>query len=314
MPRLSENDVITQGNLFVSPSEFFCGDKVTVSFNFIVTEGISYELEKIDSLSFTTLEEISAITNIDENLVHIDSILLSAEKNNANITIECTFWKTGDIELPQITIPLNTETLEIHVPQIQVASILEKTGVSSLRQYKGPQIIPGSSYIVWASIVGFVVILALLIAALVNISRISKFFKKCKRNRILRKNYHLSISKLKILSKMNSKLSDQDFCQKIQSILRDYFSIRFDKEIYSLTTGEIVKWYNSYFRKLLPSFAENAIQLFYEIMTRCDFLRFSKNTQTELAMQKDERKSLIEKTEQVINLIEKGSWKQDADI
>ena len=57
----------------------------------------------------------------------------------------------------------------------------------------------------------------------------------------------------------------------------------------------------------MPEQAEQAIHLFYEIMIRCDFLRFSGNSVSGGEFQKGEGDELIQKASKIMELIEKGS-------
>ena len=89
--------------------------------------------------------------------------------------------------------------------------------------------------------------------------------------------------------------------------MRSFFSFRFSDKVYNLATSEIIDWFSTIYNLILPEQAEQAIQLFYEIMLRCDFLRFSGNSVKGAGMQENEKGQLIQKSITVMNLIEKGS-------
>ena len=57
---------------------------------------------------------------------------------------------------------------------------------------------------------------------------------------------------------------------------------------------------------ILPEQAEQAIQLFYELMVRCDFIRFSGNSVVGAEVTQDEKEQLIHKGINIMSLIEKG--------
>lgn len=301
----------TQGNLFISPIEFFCGDKVLISYDISVEDDFSIDMLNSSDQSeffFSTPEEIqSLISNIDEyKNITIESIDYSLNKNILNFKISCTFWQPGKVDMPEIKIKTENYILKVPVPQIEVSSILEKTQISSIRSYKGPEIIPGSTYIVWGGGILLLGIIACLITMIVKFSKIKRFCKTLRLKYKYRKNYKRSVSKLNLLLKNSQNLSDMDFCEKLQSILRGFFAVRFSERIYNMTTPEITKWFTDSFGKLLPDNAMDAIEMFYAVMVRCEYIRFSGSSSQEAVLSAEERKSLLAQSQEIFDLIEKG--------
>ncbi|MCR4790681.1 MAG: hypothetical protein K5839_06340 [Treponemataceae bacterium] len=306
MAKSIDTDVITQGNLFISPIEFFCGDNVSLSYDFVVSEGTFQDLYQTGIINITSQEEIAEIIKIDPSNFTIKELTLTSTGTNVNLKLNCVLWKTGNIQLPPISLPLENEILEIHVPQFTVSSILEKTNSTSIRPYKGPVTIPGTTYLLWGQILILAGLLAGLIVALVKISKIIAFVSRQNKKRRYRKNYRKTLFRLKLLSKSSASFSDQNYCNQLQVILRDYLAVRFTDEIYNLTTSEIIKWFDGIFSRLSPDTAGSIITHFYKVMNRCDYIRFSGDSIPESLMQENEREILLKETTDIVNLFERG--------
>lgn len=317
-----QTEVISQGNLFVSPAEFFCGDKVLLSYSFSSTSDAMTELEQFlhgETLTFATSDQLQKIMKFENPDVYISEISVSCIKSTseasnfqtqANVKIDCIFWKSGQVEIPAIKLELETTQLEIQIPSVTVSSILEKTGTTSIRGYKGPEIIPGSTYLVWASVLLTALVLALIILAIVKCKKIAKFFKDISIKRKFKKSYKKANLNLILLKKNSNTLNDENFCLKIQTTIRDYFSVRISNHIYNMTTEEITKYLTD---KVAKYVEENLTGIFYEVMYKCDTIRFSRKDKGENLLQENERLDLIQKTQSILNIINKGI-PFDADI
>ena len=301
----------SQGNLFISPIEFFCGDKVIISYDINVDDDFSIDMlnssEQNDFFYFGHDEIQSLIPNINDlKSISIESISYSLNKNILNFKITCTFWQPGKVDMPEIKIKTENYILNVQFPQIEVSSILEKTHISSIRSYKGPEIIPGSTYIIWVSGILLLGFLAAMITMIVKFSKIKRFYKMLRLKHRYRKNYKRSVSKINLLSKNSANLSDMDFCERLQLILRDFFAVRFSEKIYNMTTPEITKWFTDTFGSLLPDNAMEAIEKFYAVMVRCEYIRFSGYSSKASILLCDERKTLLAQGQEIFDLIEKG--------
>ena len=317
--QLPKTVVVTQGNLFVSPAEFFCGDKVLVSFSFSSDSDAITELEQFthgETLFFSNPEQIASIMKGENQDVTISEISVACVKNNTamqsvgRVNLNCVFWRSGQVEIPDLKIPLENCVLEIHVPSVTVSSILEKTGTTSIRGYKGPEIIPGSTYLVWMSAILSLLVLALLILAMVKSRTIGLFFRKLSIKHKFRRQYLKTVQSLVFLKKMHPSLGDVEFCLKVQTAMRDYFAVRFSKSIYNMTTEEITRYLTHEKSRFLP---ENVVSNFYAVMCKCDTVRFSDFAKNEGSLSAEEKNELLDKTLEVVNSIQKGI-PFDADI
>ena len=316
-----KTELITQGNLFVSPAEFFCGDKVFVSFTFTSDSDAVTELEQsiqLDTLEYLTNEQLRSVLggaeNDEEAAVTISGISVSCAKNastmqtSVNVKLNCVFWRSGEVKIPELTIPLENHLLKIQFPSVTVSSILEKTGTTSIRGYKGPEIIPGSTYLVWMSVFASLVLLSLLILALVKSKSIALFFKKLSIKHKFYRQYLKTVQSINSLKKLKPSFEDKifndvDFCLKIQTAIRDYFALRFSKNIYNMTTEEITRYLTHEKSQNLP---DNLVSNFYAVMCKCDTVRFSDFVKNEGSLPADEKIDLLDNTLEIVNSIHKG--------
>ncbi len=306
---VNQNNLIqfSGGQFFVSPKEIFCGDKVNLQYQTVLTDDIAIILNNVLPLKVTDSDQLAKIIKIDSLACTVENFELSISGNLLTFQLNCIPWQLGNISYPTITLNLENLVLEIPSSGFTVSSILEKTGESSVRPAIGPILLPGTTYIVYGSIFLGIVLLSLVIFTITKSSKIVRFFKNIIISHRYKKNYKKSLALLKKLNKNASSLSYKEFAEKLQNIMRSYFAFRFSDKIYNLATAEIVGWFNSIYNLILPEQAEEAIYLFYEIMIRCDFLRFSGNSVNNGSFQENESFELIQKSSKVMELIEKGS-------
>ncbi len=303
----SQNIVqLTNGQSFVSPKEIFCGDKVLLQYQVLITDDLAIPLGSSLPLKITDSEQLSKLINVDSLVCSVESFDLFLDGNLLTYQINCTGWQLGKVIFPNIKVNLNTVTLEFPSTNFTVTSILEKTGQNSLQVAKGPILLPGTTYFVYGFIFLSILIFSLFIFTLTRSSKIFAFFKNIVISYRYKKNYKKCLSLLKKLNKNSESISDVNFAEELQTIMRSFFSFRFSDKVYNLATSEIIGWFSTIYNLILPEQAEQAIQLFYELMLRCDFLRFSGNSVKGAEMQENEKEQLIQKAITVMNLIEKG--------
>lgn len=298
---------LSNGQSFVNPKEIFCGDKVLLQYQVLIPDELVISLGNSLPLKITDSEQLSSLISVDPLICSIDQFYLFLEGNMLNYQITCTGWQLGKVIFPNMMLKINTTILEFPSTEFTVTSILEKTGQTSLQSVKGPILLPGTTYAIYGIIFVSILIFSLFIFTLSKSSKIFVYFKNIIISHRYKKNYKKCLSLLKKLNKNSENISDVDFAEEIQSIMRSFFSFRFSDKVYNLATSEIIDWFSTIYNLILPEQAEQAIQLFYEIMLRCDFLRFSGNSVKGAGMQENEKGQLIQKSITVMNLIEKGS-------
>ena len=298
---------LADGQFYVNPKEIFCGDKVSLQYQTVLTDDIAIVLGNVLPLKISDTEQLAKIIKIDSLACTVEKFELSVSGNLLTSQVNCVPWQLGKISYPTIKLNLENIILEIPGSEFTVSSILEATGETSVKPAMGPILLPGTTYVVYGSIFLGIVFLSLLIFTLTKSSKIIRFFKNIIIARRYKKNYKKSLGMLKKLGKNSQNISYKEFAEELQKIMRNYFAFRFSDKIYNLATAEIVGWFNSVYNLILPEQAEESIHLFYEIMLRCDFLRFSGNSVADGNFKENENIELIQKASKVMELIEKGS-------
>ena len=298
---------LADGQFFVNPKEIFCGDKVVLKYQTVLTDDNAIFLGNVLPIKITEPEQLAKIIKIDSLDCTVENFEISISGNLLTSQINFVPWRLGKVSYPTVKLELESLIVELPGSEFTVSSILEATGETSVKPAMGPILLPGTTYVVYGSIFLGIVLLSLVIFTLTKSSKIIRFFKNIIIARRYKKNYKKSLAMLKKLGKNSQNISYKEFAEELQKIMRSYFAFRFSDKIYNLATAEIVGWFNSVYNLILPEQAEKAIHLFYEIMLRCDFLRFSGNSVSGGEFQKDEGDELIQKASKIMELIEKGS-------
>ena len=298
---------LADGQFFVNPKEIFCGDKVTLQYQTVLTDDNAIILGNVLPLKISDSEQLAKIIKIDSLDCTLENFELSISGNLLTSQINFVPWRLGKLSYPTVKLELESIIIELPGSEFSVSSILEATGETSVKPAMGPILLPGTTYIVYGSIFLGIILLSLVIFTLSKSSKIIRFFKNIIIARRYKKNYKKSLAMLKKLGKNSQNISYKEFAEELQKIMRSYFAFRFSDKIYNLATAEIVGWFNSVYNLILPEQAETAIHLFYEIMLRCDFLRFSGNSVEEGNFKENENIELIQKASKIMELIEKGS-------
>ena len=298
---------LADGQFFVNPKEIFCGDKVTLQYQTVLTDDNAIILGNVLPIKISDSEQLAKIIKIDSLDCTLENFELSISGNLLTSQINFVPWRLGKLSYPTVKLELESIIIELPGSEFSVSSILEATGETSVKPAMGPILLPGTTYIVYGSIFLGIILLSLLIFTLTKSSKIIRFFKNIIIARRYKKNYKKSLAMLKKLGKNSQNISYKEFAEELQKIMRSYFAFRFSDKIYNLATAEIVGWFNSVYNLILPEQAETAIHLFYEIMLRCDFLRFSGNSVEEGNFKENENIELIQKASKIMELIEKGS-------
>ena len=106
----------------------------------------------------------------------------------------------------------------------------------------------------------------------------------------------------------NRTLSDKDFAQAYQHIVRNYLETRFDFPFTKAATSEFSKGFFQVTKNLLSEDKENAFANIAASFVRSDYIRYSKNA----TFKTDERENLIETAITNIETLERIE-KEDKD-
>lgn len=188
-------------------------------------------------------------------------------------------WRPGKLEF----MPLEMRKLckaetdrVITLEPVEIVSLSEKLGVSTLRPPSSPLLLPGTKYIVWSLIIVSVSILVLLALLLMNFSAFLKNAVLVKERIGYRKNAFLTKRKLKGLVKKDCP--DTDFAQAWQQIMRSYLDYRFNMRFFSITSKDIARTVSSATGDMLDIEQENAVLSIQTTFIRTDYIRYAKDS------------------------------------
>ncbi|MBP3743644.1 MAG: hypothetical protein J6J00_11740 [Treponema sp.] len=206
------------------------------------------------------------------------------------LTITFVPWKTGSLQFPQIFL----EDTVLDFQPIEIGSLVKEKNLSSIKDSQPPILLPGTTYKLYGFVIAIIILIILIIRLIVKFHSVSFFI----RNLLLRfkcwKNKKITEKKLRTLLKKPS-LSDKDWAQACQKIIRKYLSVIYQLDFTKKTTSEI-----------LPAIFEitggiqedknEALGRIAEIFVRTDYIRYSSQGK----LLENEKNQL---TEELLNLL-----------
>ena len=159
---------------------------------------------------------------------------------------------------------------------VEILSLSDKLGVSTLRPPSSPLLLPGTKYIVLSLIIAGVSILVMVALLLVNFAAVLKKAVLVKERFGYRKNAFLT--KLKLKGLIKHERSDADFAREWQQIMRSYLDYRFSTRFFSVTSKDIARAVASATGDMLDIEQENAVLSIQTVFIRTDYIRYAKNS------------------------------------
>lgn len=267
----------------VVPKDIYIGDIIEIQYTF--STNINLLEEKVLDLEFPKTSQYDILSaNLTEN------------NENYILKISCIPWEVGSLELPKIDLSNYSKNLptsfEIDIPLITVQSIVERTQKKELRPIMPPQLIPGTTWIIYFFII---ILFLLLVTFLYFLFHSKKFFSNLNNfsiNMKYKRNLKKTIKRIKKLNKKSAKYSDKDFSKEISTITRDFLSTRFKQNFHSVVSSKISEEINNIFQDLLPEEIIKNVESISTILCRCDYVRFSKNINSDAELSFVERSSI----------------------
>ena len=258
----------TQQSVF--PKAIYIGDRAELRCSF--SSG--------GALSTGTLSSEAFSESLDFSLYDINSITL--QKTGVDyytLVINFVPWKTGTILLPDFEI----ETAGvIHFEEVQVLSLVNQKGITDLRSYNSPLLLPGTTYKIYGGIAFGLILLIVVIRLVIKWHSVVLWVKNLKLRRKFAHSRRYTVKALKALVAEN--LIEQDFpqkCTKLQKIMREYLEVRLAYPFTKTLTSEL----SLAFDKATFGLAdENRLSAFEDIIAvfiRTDYVRFSDSASAE---------------------------------
>lgn len=305
------------------PRDLFIGDRGIIRYSFT---------SPIDFFSVAGIEKKDSFTmQIDPEIFIADPESCTVEKINFTrngvdyfLDFEIIPWKTGEIrfrnfDLMRVCMKANGESdsvggeFLVRLESIKILSLADKLGAKILRPSEGPLLVPGTSYIIWTLVA---VSLAALTALCIFLLRLPYFLRRIsvlKRRFSLYKNASSAKRKLRILAK--KKLTDKDFAQEFQIVVKKYLEFRFGTSFASVTGKNFINAIEDIVGGELPDEILGALEDMTQIFVRMNYIRFAQGSidskllpreKYEAAFVGDEKSVTLKKMTGIIDILEKG--------
>lgn len=291
------------------PKEIYVGDTAQLSYSF-QSQTDFYALARAGGGASRLEGGILYFDISDGYFREMDSYCsvtqLSMRQVGMTYTIVINFvpWKTGRLEF----IPLDMGKLckadcgtVIRLDAIEVLSLSEKLGATTLRPPAPPLLLPGTNYIVWILIILLVLLLGLLAMLAVNFSATVRHAVLFRERIGYRRNAFMTKRRLKGLLK--GAREDPDFARDWQQIMRTYLNYRFGMGFFSVTSKDIYNNVVLATGDMLSIEQENAVLSIQSVFIRTDYIRYAKDSPDshklpaedhEAAFSSGERERLVE--------------------
>lgn len=278
----------------VVPKDIYIGDLVEIRYNF--------------STNINLLEQQGVKISFPENTKYeIISSTLSGDNGNYTLEISCIPWETGPIDLPKIELSEYIETIStsfaIDVPSFTVLSIVERTNKKDLQAVAAPVLVPGTTWFIYFVIILGLLIITLFVYFLFHSKKVISNWNNYLINLQFKKNLKKTVKRIKKLNKKSAKYDDKMYAKELSAITRDFLSTRFKHNFHSVVSSKIQVEINSIFQDLLPEELLDKIEEISNILTRCDYVRFSGNQEKNAELSFVERSKISDTLIEAFSLI-----------
>lgn len=263
------------------PLEVYVGDEAELRYSF------RSAVDFFPNAELVMEEEINAAKFPFRKLY--DSITIKKAyftRNDMEYVISVHFipWRSGTIEFPPFdlfsVLNLNEKdknkniSYSILFDPIEIKSIVEKTNLREMQPPSPPFIIPGTTYVIFAIVLGAIIFFALLLRALIKFGDIRRWFNHMKISRAYRRNSAIAVKKIKKLLK-NKKLNDIEFCAAMQNITRTYLAFRFNYPFASASARGIREAFMKICLGEIPPVIDNSVEDLTSMFIRTDYIRYA---------------------------------------
>lgn len=262
-------------------------------------------------VTFNSQDEVTAL-GFDKEVNYKDYTiqdvrLTPAGVNYYQLTITFIPWKTGDIQFPTYKLQSASEITNINFDPVNIVSIIEQNGISSLRDSQAPLLLPGTTYKLYTAIIGIIIVLIVGIRLIIKRKNVALFFKNQKLLRKYRKNKKLTIKTLNQLKTAEKEKCPDNVCAaEIQKVMRSYLETRFAYPFKNCVTSLIMQGFYTATAGTLSNEKEEAAGEIAGIFVRTDFIRYGQNSysKTKAEFLENERSELIERLIANIEILE----------
>ncbi|MBQ8014172.1 MAG: hypothetical protein IJ257_07250 [Treponema sp.] len=293
----------------VMPRLIYIGDRVEIRYIFHSEANFIGERDSSPAAQISLRTDYSLFSAQKDDFTITQA---SLEKHGNEYTLNLTVipWKTGFCQIPPFSLASlvafsqneqrvkNAPALVINISPIEVKSLVQKTGKTSFLPQANPLVLPGTTALLVLFAIFAIIIFSFLLYILLHLPKVVRLIENFSYLYSLKKNSRKTIKKITALQKESSaSLSDKDFSEKLQHIIRDFLNKRFGRDFSSVTTRALYPIFIELGGGELGEHQENAVEKVISIFSRLDFVRFSENGILLSASENDgksERDSLCE--------------------
>lgn len=209
----------------------------------------------------------------ESDLYRVESVSITWQDAVAEIRVRFVSWTTGVIEFPAIESGYGI----IDFPPVTIVSILERDGISSPAPARSPLLIPGTTWMLYGFILGFLLCVG---GALFFAARIRRWLLDGPAKRSAARRYRAFLRTLRFLARRSQKAESVWWYGKLSYALKWYLGLYFfadGSSLLSRTGTELV----AYVLTLetndndTDSAAGHAAGVLEELFTDIDRVRFS---------------------------------------
>ncbi|MCR4938631.1 MAG: hypothetical protein K5930_00820 [Treponemataceae bacterium] len=297
----AEDIIISDMQMTVLPRDVFVGDEMEIRCTFSCDKALLPEGSLSESLTPGEIKDMTVL-----------GITLQSAGSSYVLSMLCIPWNLGVLDIPPVLISEHSGDEEtavyLDVSDITVKSIVGYTGASELRPAKAPLLIPGTTWIIYILSILGIVILVVIVVILVRFPSFKNKVQKVVSSAIIVKNYYSLRFQLRRLVKSRKPVSDKRFAYIVSHILREYISCRFFYNFRSETPKGIVLAFNQISCGLFSVEAGEAVQMISELLSRCDYIRFSGDEGEKGSLSTDERARICEAAIDAASCLEKDDY------
>lgn len=280
------------GRVSVMPKDVYVGDEAEIRFEFSFAEKLfEGDSPLLNARAFADVSDMSDISpgsrSENEELKRIfftddytiQSMWLKGSPPSYVLSIVFIPWKTGEIDMSAFDLStvfsLSVRPFLTDIPPVHIQSITEKTGEKQLRPVKGPIIIPGTTYAVFAFCAVLLLFFAVVTALLIRFALIRGFFQTFFERMFSSQSFRTVCRELLFLEKRGQALPAGVFCTRLSRLVRSYLENRFSYPFTAKTSTELVPAFSEFFAHSASERSYAYMQDLYEVCARCDYIRFS---------------------------------------
>ncbi len=203
------------------PAEVFVGDRAKYQYRFTSDTVDLQDHFILDPESFSDFDDAS-----------IESAAVTVNGRDVLVVIDFIPWKPGALTLPAVS----TGTMQIILPPVRIASILDRTGIQEMRGARPPLLLPGTAGMLYGTAavsIAVLVIGIMLVKALISVIRRSSLLNPPLRVcRVLQK-------QLRRLERDVPRVPVGVWLARYQSLVRRLLTVLFDADQSSKTVPEM---------------------------------------------------------------------------